>query len=498
MLRGMRQLTGLDMQFLNIETSTTVGHVAGLSILDPSAAPAGVVTVDRLRELLASRLHLAKPLRWRLVEVPFGIDKPYWIEDPDFDLEFHVREIGLPAPGDERQLGEQISRLHARPLDRRRPLWEFYLIHGLEGGRQALYGKVHHAAIDGVSGAEILGVLMDMTPEPREVPPPAADWEPEQPPSQVTLIGNGVLRLAAHPIRTLRYLPRTLPHLDELPGAQMVPGTGLISGASGRVSRLARLAPSRREVPDRPKLDVPRTPFNGPITPHRRFAFGSLPLDDVKTVKNAFGITVNDVVMALCATTLRRWLIDHDALPSQPLVAAVPVSVRTQEQRGAAGNQISVMLAPIATHLADPVERLNAVHDAMLVAKRRFQALPAALLQEFSEMLPTALAGLAARAASRLVARSTPPFNLFISNVPGPQIPLYSVGARMTGHYPVSAITDASGGLNITVFSYDGHLDFGLIACREMVPDVWNMIDYLREALDELVALAKTQESGQG
>jgi len=493
----MRQLTALDMQFLNIETSTTVGHVAGLSILDPSTAPDGTVTVDRLRDLLAERLHLAKPLRWRLVEVPFGFDRPYWIEDPEFDLEFHVREIALPAPGDQQQLGEQVSRLHSRPLDRRRPLWEFYLIHGVEGGHQALYGKVHHAAIDGVSGAEILGVLMDLTPEPRKVAPPDAEWQPEKAPGQLTLVRKGVLHAATRPVKTLRALPRTLPHLDELPGAHLVPGTGVVADVTGAVSRLAHLAPARRKVPDRPKLDVPRTPFNGPITPHRRFAFGSVPLDEVKAVKNAFGLSVNDVVMALCTTTLRRWLIAHDALPGKPLVAAVPVSVRTKAQEGTAGNQISVMLAPLPTNLDDPLARIEATREVMLVAKRRFNALPASLLQEFSELLPTALSGLAARAAFKVVARSTPPFNLFISNVPGPQIPLYSVGARMIRHYPVSAITDASGGLNITVFSYDGHVDFGFVACREMVPDVWNMVDYLRDALDEMIALAKEQAPGQ-
>jgi len=492
----MRQLTGLDVQFLNIESSTTVGHVAGLSILDPSTAPMGSVTGDRLRELMAQRLHLAKPLRWRLVEVPLGLDNPYWIEDPEFDLEYHVREIALPAPGDDRQLGEQVARLHARPLDRRRPLWEFYLIHGLAGGRQALYGKVHHAVIDGVSGAEILGVLMDLTPEPRETPQDS-DWQPEQPPSQLALLRAGVLHMAALPVRTLMAVPRTLPHLEELPGASRVPGTGLVSTVTARVSRLARLAPAQVPVPERPSLDVPPTPFNGAITPHRRFAFGSLPLADVKAVKNAFGVTVNDVVMALCTSALRRWLLDHDALPDMPLIVAVPVSVRTEEQQGVAGNQISMMMAPLPTHVPDPVARLEEIHEAMEVAKERFKALPATWLQELSEMLPAALSGLAARAVFKLVtATKTPPFNLFISNVPGPQIPLYSVGARMVGHYPVSAISDISGGLNITVISYDGHLDFGVIACREMVPDVWNIMDYLREALDELTTLATTPPRG--
>lgn len=488
----MRQLTALDAQFLNIESTTTVGHVGGLSILDPSTAPDGVVTVDDVRALIERRLHLAAPLRWRLVEVPLGLDHPYWIEDPEFDLEYHVREIALPAPGSDEQLAEQVARLAARPLDRRRPLWELYLIHGLAGARAALYGKVHHAAIDGVSGAEILGVLMDPTPNPRPVPPPDSDWRPEPVPAPLNLLRSGLVRLAAHPVRTLRAVPKTLPHLAEITGGAQAPGAELVSRVSGTLTRLTRLGPGRTTAGVQ-KLSVPETPFNGPITPHRRFAFGSVPLEDVKLIKDAFGITVNDVVMALCAGLLRRWLIDHDALPEIPLVAGVPISVRTPEQAGSAGNQVSVMLAPLATHLEDPGERLAAVAGSMATAKSRYHALPATWLQEFSAMLPAALGGLAARALFRYVSATRPPFNLFISNVPGPQHTLYQAGAKMTGNYPVSAISDASGGINITVMSYAGSVDFGIIVCREMVPDVWNMIDYLHEAVDELKILAEKE-----
>jgi WS/DGAT/MGAT family acyltransferase len=244
----------------------------------------------------------------------------------------------------------------------------------------------------------------------------------------------------------------------------------------------------------RPELETrevraPRTPLNGTITAHRRFAFGSVPLDDVKAVKNHFGMTVNDVVMALVAAALRRWLLDHDGLPSVPLVAAVPVSIRTEEQSGTLGNQVSVMLAELPTHLADPAERLQFVRDAMLDAKRAFDAVPASLLQDLSALIPTALSGLAARALFRLSTLPGVLFNLFVSNVPGPQLPLFIAGARVEGIYPVSAVTDMTGGLNVTLFSYDGTLDFGLVACREMVPDVWKLIGYLELAMAELLRL---------
>jgi hypothetical protein len=249
-------------------------------------------------------------------------------------------------------------------------------------------------------------------------------------------------------------------------------------------------------VPDTRELRAPRTPFNGTITAHRRFAFGSLPLADVKLVKNHFGMTVNDVVMALTAAALRRWLLDHDALPTTPLVGAVPVSIRTDGRERTTGNQISVMLAELPTQLRDPEARLHFMRESMLDAKRAFEAVPASLLQDVSALVPTALSGLAARALFKLATVPGVPFNLFVSNVPGPQLPLYIAGARVEGIHPVSAVTDLTGGLNITLFSYDGSLDFGLIACREMVPDVWNLIEYLQDAMAEMVALVPVEAPG--
>lgn len=485
---GMQQLSSLDAQFLHVESATTVGHVGSLILLDPSGAPGGELTLDRIREVIEARLHLAAPLRQRLVSVPLGLGRPYWIDDPDFDVEFHLREVGLPAPGDDSQLGEQVARIHARPLDRTRPLWEMYLIHNVSAGRQALYTKVHHAAIDGISGAEILATIMDVTVEPRVEEPPEEYWSPGPMPSTTELIGKGLVSMATQPLDIVRTLPRALPHLADMPGANLVPGAKVISDVADAVLRLASGDEDGRVV-GRRTITTPQTPLNGPITAHRRFAYGSLPLDDIKAVKNAFAMTVNDVVMALCTSALRRWLLDHDGLPSTPIVVAVPVSVRTADQQSENGNQISVMLAEMPTHIADPAERLAGVQIGMIEAKEQFDAVPASILQDLTAVIPTALSGLAARAIFQMVAVGAYPFNLFISNVPGPQLPLYVGGAAVLGVYPVSAVTDLTGALNITLFSYNGALDFGLIACRELVPDVWNLIGYLEDALAELVAL---------
>jgi diacylglycerol O-acyltransferase len=487
----MQQLSSLDAQFLYVESSTTVGHVGILLLLDPVTAPDGELTLEALREVLEPRLHLAPPLRQRLMSVPLGLGLPYWVDDPDFDIEFHLREVGLPSPGSDDQLAEQVARIHARPLDRTRPLWEMYLIHNVEGGRQALYSKVHHAAIDGASGAEILATILDTTVEPRIEEPPDEYWTPEPLPSPLALLQHGLAAAAAQPAEVLRTLPRALPHLADLPGAALVPGVQVVSDLADSLVKLATAGEQGRSTTtQRRTIVTPPTPLNAAITAHRRFSFGSLPLDEIKTVKNAFSMTVNDVVMAMCTAALRRWLLDHDGLPDTPIVVAVPVSVRLDELHPANGNQVSVMLAEMPTPIADPLDRLLGVQRGMAEAKEHFDAVPATILQDISSVIPTALAGLATRAIFRMVTVGAFPFNLFVSNVPGPQVPLYVGGARVLGIYPASAITDMTGALNITLFSYDGALDFGLIACRELVPDVWNLIGYLRDALDELLALA--------
>ena len=474
----MEQLSGLDGAFLAMETRSVFGHVGSVCIVDALVSPGGgpSMTLQHLTGVIESRLPLIPLFRRRLVTVPLGLDHPYWIEDPDFDIEFHVRELALPAPGNDKQLSDQVARLHARPLDRSRPLWELYLITGLHGGRAAIYSKIHHAAIDGVSGGDILTAVLDVSPQGRELPA-AEVFEGEQPPGAATLLARSAVSLARQPERAFRVVTDL---------ARSIPGIANAFGAP-----IAHLMAGREDgdVLSHSGLRAPSTPFNAPISPHRRWAFADLPLSDVKKLRNSpagAGLTVNDVVMTLCAGALRRWLELHEALPDAPLVAAVPVSVRTKDQRGTSGNRVSMLFAPLPTNLSDPGQRLVAMHEAMRSAKDQHRAVPAGLLADVSQFAMPALANQAWRLSAklRLFERLTP-FNLFVSNVPGPNVPLYFGGAELLAYYPVSAVVDGQG-LNITVMSYRDNLYFGLVACRQLVPDLDVMAGFLRDELEAL------------
>jgi WS/DGAT/MGAT family acyltransferase len=479
----MRQLTSLDAQFLAIESRRHTGHVGGLTILDPATAPGGSLTYADFQRLLTERLPLLPPFRWRLAEVPLGLDYPYWVDDADFDLDFHLRELALPAPGSDRQLAEQVARIVSRPLDRSRPLWELYLIHGLEGGHVAMLTKIHHAVIDGMSGAEILGLLLDLTPEGREVPdaPPVRG---ERPPGDLELLARGLIGTPKYPLRVLKALPSTLPNVMDARGIfGTIPGAEAVGRAAGAVQRMV----TGDIVPDQGRLVAPRTTFNGRISAQRRFVFGELDLEEVKAIKNEHACTVNDVVVSICASAVRRWLLEHDELPDTPLVAQVPVSVRTGEEFGTYGNRILLMSAPLFTNVADPVERLMQTHEALGVMKGRHKALPATLLRDANHFVPPAVFSRAAKLTFRVATgrAGRPNWNLVISNVPGPQFPLYCAGARVVGTYPVSVITDGMG-LNITVMSYCGKLDVGIVADREQMPDVGDLMAWLQDGIDEL------------
>ena len=491
----MRQLNGIDVSFLNMETHATFGHVSSLNVYDPSSAPGGA-GLEATKQLILERIHLLAPFRRRLVEVPFGLDLPYWIEDPDFDIDYHVRHHAVPYPGTPEQLGDTVARIHARALDRSRPLWELYVIEGVDEGRLiAQFTKVHHAAIDGIAGAQMLAALLDLDPDTRPVGP-AAPWVPEVVPSDRELLARTLRTYAMRPEKVVRQSIRAVRELADASGSgglRMLADviSRPLPGPAGTMVR-ARLAATARHDPDRPPAlptsAAPRTPWNRTISPHRRFAFASVPLEDAKQVRRAAGCTFNDVVMALCSGLLRRYLLEHDCLPDQPLIAMVPVSVRTGDEDEAYQNRVSALLADLATDEADTLARLGRVHASMSVAKQQFAAIPAETLQDFTNFAPPAVAARAMRMLSRLKVADhvNPPFNLVISNVPGPNFPLYSAGARMLAYFPVSALIDSQG-LNITVQSYDGSLDFGFVADRSLVPDLWRMTELLVEALDELL-----------
>ena len=471
----MRQLTGLDAMFLNLETPAAPLHVSSVIFLDPSTAEHGF-SFETLLDVYRNRLHRLPMYRWRLVETPFGLDHPYWFDDPDFDLEYHVRRIAVPAPGDERTLADIVARIHARPLDRTRPLWEAYLIEGMADGTVALMNKNHHATIDGVSGADILTVLMDVEPTP-PVPGHSEHIEGDPEPTRREMAARALAGVAKFPARTGRMAVRS---------ASALPLVGRIAEESAPARLRSRRADGLLATPT---LQAPSSPFNGPLSPHRRFSYAALPLDQIKAVKNEWDVKVNDVLMALVAGMLRRYLRRHGDPCTKPLQAMVPISVRTDEQSGTGGNQVNAMIGLLPTHLATVEERLHAAAAAMDVAKAS-NALPVHVLRDVTQVSIPALAATASRTMTRLnwASRVRTPFNVVVSNVPGPPVPIHLGGARMTGIFPVSALMDSIG-LNVTVFSYLDELQVGLVADREMVPDLWEMIGDLEDELVDLAGL---------
>lgn len=472
----MRQLSGLDTMFLNLETNAVPMHVGGLTILDPSTAPKDF-GFDAVRRLIESRLHLLPMFRRRLVTSPLNLDMPYWIEDPEFDIEHHVRHRALPRPGNDQQLADFICDVMSTRLDRSMPLWRTYYLEGLSGGRVALLSKIHHACVDGVSAATLLGVLLDLTAEPRAVPPPEQPWEPEALPSPMQLAASTARSLVGRPKAAWRLLRDSAPVLFS-------------AGRAALAHRRAREHAGRTalEAPeDRGAGAAPRMRFNTTITARRSYAFRSLPLADVKLVKNAFGTTVNDVVLCLCAEALREYLIEKHELPEASLIAMVPVSVRTADETGAHGNKVTMARTVLHTEIADPVERLEALSRRMGRVKKALKATPARLMMDWMNVPAPGLLAQAARLYENYSIQDYvyPPFNLVISNVPGPPQPLYLAGARVQANYPVS-IPYHGLAFNITVMSYLDNLDFGLTAHRTTVPDIDKLMDLLAKALGEL------------
>ncbi len=471
----MKQLTGLDASFLYMETPTTFGHVNGLGIYQrPSPDFDPFDLVYKRFEGMIGRL---EPMRRRLVEVPMRLDHPYWIDDPHFDLDYHVRHIGLAPPGAADQLAEQVARIVARPMDRSHPLWECYVIEGLADGRWAMLTKTHHSTIDGASGVILLNMLTDTDPDASNTLDPVP-WEGEPIPSDTEMLRLTVAHLATNPLKSLRLQLRLVRDIASAAGLAGL--SDLASQARHTITSIATGATSEDTTPrvSIPLTPAPPVPWCRSITPHRRFAMRSTSLDNIKALKDATGCTVNDIVMAICAGALREYLIKHDALPDKPLRAMVPVSIRTGDEEDPWTNRVSSIIAELPTNCADPLERVKRCHEAMNAAKRQMDLVPATALTDITQFTSPVVATSAMRLISRLKLADhvNLPANVTISNVPGPRQPLYFAGARMDNYIPVSTIADGMG-LNITVHSYMNQLDFGLIADRELVPDLWDMVD---------------------
>ncbi|MDX1873544.1 wax ester/triacylglycerol synthase family O-acyltransferase [Mycolicibacterium sp. 120266] len=459
----MQRLSGLDASFLYLETAAQPLHVCSILELDTSTVPGGY-TFDRLRDELAMRVKAMPEFRAKLADSRFNPDHPVWVEDNEFDVQRHLHRIGLPAPGGRAELAEICGHIASLPLDRSRPLWEMWVIENVAGtdahagGKLALMTKVHHSAVDGVTGANLMSTLCSTEPDaPPPDPVPGAGSA-----SELEIAVNGAIRFATRPLKLMNVLPSTV--------------STVIDTARRATKGLTMAAP----------FAAPKTAFNANVTGHRNIAFAELDLDDIKKVRAHFGVKVNDVVMALVSGVLRRFLLDRGELPDSTLVAMIPVSVHDKSDRPGR-NQVSGMFSSLHTNIDDAGERLMAIASANSVAKQHSSAIGATLLQDWSQFAAPAVFGIAMRVYARSnLSAAVPVHNLVVSNVPGPQVPLYLLGCEVKSMYPLGPIFHGSG-LNITVMSLNGKLDVGIISCPELLPDLWDMADDFAVALDELL-----------
>jgi diacylglycerol O-acyltransferase len=481
----MHRLNAVDAQWLVSDDGRQHTHVSMVTLLEGTAADGTPMTLDRIRDLLEQRIHLMPVFRWRLREVPLNLDYPLLVEDPEFDLDEHLWEVAVPKPGTNEQLEDLVSQVHSRPLDLTRPLWELHLIHGLEGGRVAVLTKVHHAAVDGVNGIELLGTMLDPTPEGRPIEPPR-ESAPEREPSDVELALRGVAALPRQAYRAARATPRTLRNMDQA-FLRNMPGT---EPASSAARRLYDVFTSGRdgEILSQPAGQAPHIRMGGPVSPHRAWAFTTQDLATVKAIRAKYpGTTVNDVLVAICAGAMRRRLQARGELPSDPLIAANILYVGSSAT--GRGNHISIMFTELPTNEPDPKVRLTRSHERMAEVKSMHKAVPAPVLMEAAATTPPVMLSGAARTLAVLAASGMvrPSHNVVISNLPGPQVPLFMAGARVLGQYPVNLVMDGMAA-SFTILSYNGSLDIGITTDRHNAPDVRELAG---DFVDELQLLAQ-------
>ncbi len=474
----MRQLNGLDASFLYSDSAHANSNVTLIHIYDQSTAPGGMVRFKSILRHIESRLHRSAVFRQKLLRVPLELDYPYWIEDEHFDLEYHVRHIALPKPGDWRQFCIQVSRIHARPLDLGRPLWEIYVIEGLDAfldlpaGSFALITKVHHAAIDVEHGSELSMLLHDASPKPDQ-PEPPEPWFPQRPPGTLRLMARGALRTAVSPLRLARPLVRAL----------------------------SRAAPAVLSLGRNALLPPPRLAaggFNTIVSPHRVFETRRFELEEFREIRALVeGSTINDVVLAVCGGALRRYLASHDELPEASLAALAPFYVRDPE--GDRQPEFSWLRVLLGTDRADPVERLRFIHEQTVSSEAVSQAIGARELTDIGRHTPAATLALTSKLLSRAAfgtGARAPLANCTITNVPGPAVPLYLNGARMTYFSAIMPIADGMG-LVFAVTSYDGKIIVSPTSCREQMPDPEAFAQCVRDSFQELLAVARANAGAQ-
>ena len=471
----MQQLSALDAIFAYLESGNQYMHVAGLSLYDPSTVPVSrrrnrdqdVVSHKDILNEIERTLHVAPNMRRRLLRVPGDIDHPWWVEDENFDIEFHVRHIALPEPGDWQQLCILIARLHSRGLDMSKPLWESYIIEGLDNitglpeGCFGLFTKVHHAAIDGATGAAQTLAMHTLSPD-EEVPTPSDPWQSEPDPSGASLLARAYFNGLISPLRAGRVMGKALPGL-------LRAGRGVLQG--------------KLKMP----ISAPRTRFNTKISPHRIFDSRVFDLNDFRDIKKATDTTINDVVLTVCGGAMRHYLADKKELPEASMVAMIPINVRTEDEKMAAGNQVSSMTAAIGTHISDPRERLQFVSQSQTQAKEVVQTAGEREISEMTGLAFPPVIALSARAFSGggFADYMMPPINIVITNVPGPQVPLYLGGARLVSIFGLGPLVHNQG-MIIVIQSYAGVVTISFTVCRSMMPDPHIFAEALYQSFREL------------
>ncbi len=471
----MRQLQGMDASFVALETRNSPMHIGSILVYNPETAPGGFVRFKDILNFFESRMQLSRTIRQRLVRVPFDLDYPYWIEDPDFDLEYHVRHIALPKPGDWRQLCIQAARIFARPLDLTRPPWEFTVVEGLDNvdgiakGSFAMVTKVHHSAIDGMSGVDLLEAMHTLEPD---TPPPSEPdtWKPGKVPNAAELLGKSYFNAITNPMKQLEVAARAAPGL-----AKAIKGLAVKD-----------FSVSREMMP-------PRCRFNAKLSSTRVVEGISVPLADIKAIRALDpGCKVNDVFLTIVGGAMRKYLLSKDDLPKRTLTAMAPISVRSKDEKGDMGNQVAAMVAPLGTHIEDPAERLQFVHERTSNSKAMTEAVGARNMTEMSKVSPALFMALGAQLYTRLglADRVQPPFSTVVTNVPGPPVPIYSSGARLESQLGLVCLTDGMG-LGHVVQSYVDEATIAFTADRELLPDPEFYVECIRESFEELLKAAK-------
>lgn len=473
----MQRLNGVDSAFLSLETPTMHMHIVGVILLDPSTLPGGY-SFEGLKRLIISRLHRMPPFYRRVRRVPLGIEHPYWVNDPNFDIDNHVRRATIPAPGGSAELGKLVGEIASKKINRDRPLWEITVVEGLEGGNVALITKMHHAAADGMASGYLMLQLLDMSPELPELTEEPFICPADEDPSDVEIFTQAFRDRLKNPSRIREMVKKTVNRVTDIAGQVLLKGT-------------ENFAPTM-------PFNAPKTMFNRAISPDRVAAFGSAPLSDFRYIRKVFGCTVNDVVIAACTGALRRYLEQNNDLPNRALMASCPISIRTPEQTADCGNRVSTLFVGMPVQIEDPIERLQAIMSDTKDAKTLHNAMGAEMLQDWAELAAPYAFTYAARMYTRmkLADRHAPVHNLIVSNVPGPPFDLFCLGARVVQFFPLGPVLEGAG-LNLTVVSRAQDMDIGIMACPLAAPNPDLIAKYFGEATKELRELAEQYQKQQ-